>query len=46
MTSRAIIITGGFGILGTAVASAFRGCGDDVAQIDFAPAAAAEVDAA
>lgn len=36
---RSIIVTGGFGILGTAVAAAFRAAGDKVARIDFAPAA-------
>jgi NAD(P)-dependent dehydrogenase (short-subunit alcohol dehydrogenase family) len=37
---RSIIVTGGFGILGRAVAEAFRAQGDRVARIDFAPAAA------
>lgn len=36
---RSIIVTGGFGILGRAVAEAFRAQGDRVARIDFAPAA-------
>lgn len=36
---RSIVVTGGFGILGQAVAEAFRGAGDRVARIDFAPAA-------
>lgn len=34
---RSIIVTGGFGILGCAVAAAFRAQGDRVARIDFAP---------
>lgn len=33
---RSIIVTGGFGILGRAVAEAFRANGDRVARIDFA----------
>ncbi len=37
---RSIIVTGGFGVLGRAVAEAFRAQGDKVARIDFAPAAA------
>lgn len=37
---RSIIVTGGFGILGRAVAEAFRAQGDRVARIDFAPVAA------
>ena len=36
---RSIIVTGGFGILGSAVAAAFRAQGDRVARIDFASAA-------
>lgn len=36
---RSIIVTGGFGILGRAVAETFRANGDRVARIDFAPAA-------
>lgn len=36
---RSIIVTGGFGILGRAVAEAFRAQGDRVARIDFAPEA-------
>jgi NAD(P)-dependent dehydrogenase (short-subunit alcohol dehydrogenase family) len=39
---RSIIVTGGFGILGRAVAEAFRDQGDRVARIDFAPSAADE----
>jgi len=37
---RSIIVTGGFGVLGRAVAAAFREQGDRVARIDFAPMAA------
>ncbi|HEY6868535.1 MAG TPA: SDR family NAD(P)-dependent oxidoreductase [Novosphingobium sp.] len=40
MTARSIIITGGFGALGRAVARAFAAAGDRVARIDFAPQAA------
>jgi NAD(P)-dependent dehydrogenase (short-subunit alcohol dehydrogenase family) len=36
---RSIIVTGGFGVLGRAVAEAFRAQGDRVARIDFAPTA-------
>lgn len=36
---RSIIVTGGFGVLGSAVAEAFRTSGDRVARIDFAPTA-------
>lgn len=36
---RSVIVTGGFGILGSAVAAAFRAQGDRVARIDFAPSA-------
>lgn len=36
MASRSIIVTGGFGVLGRAVASAFAAQGDRVARIDFA----------
>jgi len=38
--ARSIIVTGGFGVLGQAVAEAFAQAGDKVARIDFAPAAA------
>jgi NAD(P)-dependent dehydrogenase (short-subunit alcohol dehydrogenase family) len=41
--ARSIIVTGGFGILGQAVAAAFAAQGDKVARIDFAPAARAEI---
>lgn len=39
MSGRSIIVTGGFGVLGRAVAKAFAVNGDKVARIDFAPAA-------
>ncbi len=35
--ARSVIVTGGFGILGQAVAQAFAEAGDRVARIDFAP---------
>ena len=38
--ARSVIVTGGFGILGQAVAEAFSAQGDKVARIDFAPEAA------
>ena len=38
--ARSIIVTGGFGVLGQAVAKAFAAQGDKVARVDFAPAAA------
>lgn len=41
--ARSIIVTGGFGILGQAVAAAFAAQGDKVARIDFAPGAKAEI---
>lgn len=41
--ARSIIVTGGFGILGQAVAAAFAAQGDEVARIDFAPSAKAEI---
>jgi NAD(P)-dependent dehydrogenase (short-subunit alcohol dehydrogenase family) len=37
--ARSVIVTGGFGILGEAVAQAFADAGDKVARIDFAPEA-------
>jgi NAD(P)-dependent dehydrogenase (short-subunit alcohol dehydrogenase family) len=37
--ARSVIVTGGFGILGQAVAEAFVAAGDKVARIDFAPTA-------
>ena len=36
---RSVIVTGGFGVLGRAVAQGFRDNGDKVARIDFAPSA-------
>ena len=39
--ARSVIVTGGFGVLGQAVAAAFAAQGDRVARIDFAPAAPA-----
>ena len=41
--ARSVIVTGGFGVLGQAVAEAFAGQGDKVARIDFAPTAAKAV---
>lgn len=38
--ARSIIVTGGFGILGQAVAEAFAANGDKVARLDFAPSPA------
>jgi len=38
MTPRTVIVTGAFGILGSAVAEAFASQGDRVARVDFAPA--------
>ncbi|MEJ5975531.1 SDR family NAD(P)-dependent oxidoreductase [Novosphingobium sp. PS1R-30] len=38
--ARSIIVTGGFGVLGQAVATAFAARGDKVARVDFAAAAA------
>jgi NAD(P)-dependent dehydrogenase (short-subunit alcohol dehydrogenase family) len=35
--ARSVIVTGGFGILGEAVAQGFAAAGDKVARIDFAP---------
>jgi NAD(P)-dependent dehydrogenase (short-subunit alcohol dehydrogenase family) len=37
--ARSIIVTGGFGVLGQAVAEAFAAQGDKVARVDFAPSA-------
>ena len=37
--ARSVIITGGFGVLGNAVAAAFAAQGDKVARIDFVPEA-------
>lgn len=44
--TRSIIVTGGFGVLGQAVAEAFARQGDKVARIDFAPSAAAALEGA
>lgn len=44
--ARSIIVTGGFGVLGQAVAEAFAAGGDKVARIDFAPSAAVALDGA
>jgi len=38
--ARSVIVTGGFGVLGQAVAEAFAAAGDKVARIDFAPSPA------
>lgn len=35
--ARSVIVTGGFGVLGQAVAEAFAAAGDKVARVDFAP---------
>lgn len=45
MSERAIIVTGGFGVLGAAVADAFAAQGDRVARIDHAPAPSTARDA-
>jgi NAD(P)-dependent dehydrogenase (short-subunit alcohol dehydrogenase family) len=37
--TRSVIVTGGFGVLGSAVAELFASRGDKVARIDYAPAA-------
>lgn len=44
--ARSIIVTGGFGVLGQAVAEAFAAQGGRVARIDFAPAPAKPVSGA
>jgi len=44
--ARSIIVTGGFGVLGQAVAQAFAAQGDKVARIDFAPQAPAALEGA
>ena len=44
MASRSIIVTGGFGTLGRAVAAAFAAQGDKVARIDFAKDAPDTID--
>jgi NAD(P)-dependent dehydrogenase (short-subunit alcohol dehydrogenase family) len=40
MSNRSIVVTGGFGVLGRAVAAAFAAAGDKVARVDYAPAPA------
>lgn len=45
MTPRRVIVTGGFGALGKAVAQRFAALGDRVARIDFAPKGADTLDA-
>lgn len=40
MSARKVIVTGGFGILGNAVADAFAATGAQVARVDYAPAPA------
>ena len=44
--ARSVIVTGGFGVLGQAVARTFAERGDKVARIDFAPEAHAPVEGA
>lgn len=44
--ARSVIVTGGFGVLGQAVAQAFAALGDKVARIDFAPAASRALEGA
>ncbi|WP_313808474.1 SDR family NAD(P)-dependent oxidoreductase [Sphingobium sp.] len=39
MASRTVVVTGGFGILGSAVAAAFAANGDKVVRVDYAQAA-------
>jgi NAD(P)-dependent dehydrogenase (short-subunit alcohol dehydrogenase family) len=39
MIQRTVIVTGGFGVLGRAIAAAFTAVGDRVARVDFAPRA-------
>lgn len=43
MMARSVIVTGGFGVLGQAVAQAFAARGDKVSRIDFAGAAPAQL---
>lgn len=38
MATQTVVVTGGFGVLGTAVAAAFSSAGGRVARIDYAPA--------
>ena len=44
--ARSVIVTGGFGVLGQAVAQAFAAAGDKVARIDFAPTASRAIEGA
>jgi NAD(P)-dependent dehydrogenase (short-subunit alcohol dehydrogenase family) len=44
--ARSVIVTGGFGVLGQAVAEAFAAAGDKVARIDFAQTAHKPLDGA
>lgn len=44
--ARSVIVTGGFGVLGQAVAQAFAALGDKVTRIDFAPAASRALEGA
>jgi NAD(P)-dependent dehydrogenase (short-subunit alcohol dehydrogenase family) len=44
--ARSVIVTGGFGVLGAAVAQAFAAAGDKVARVDFAKAAHEPLDGA
>lgn len=44
--ARSVIVTGGFGILGQAVAEGFAAAGDKVTRIDFAPQPAKSLDGA
>lgn len=44
--ARSVIVTGGFGVLGQAVAQAFAAAGDKVARIDFAARASQAVEGA
>jgi len=41
--ARSVIVTGGFGVLGQAVAAGFSAQGDKVARVDFAPSAPSEL---
>ena len=44
--ARSVIVTGGFGVLGQAVAEAFAAQGDKVARLDFAPSPAKAIEGA
>lgn len=44
--TRSVIVTGGFGVLGQAVAQAFAAHGDKVARVDFAPSASTSLEGA